>query len=156
LPVPAREVTARHPGADTRRDASEWQLQGYHEDGLRALPGHAALAIDGRASTRWATGRSMQPGDWFQVDLGKPTEIGRCEMDVGPWTADLPHGLRIETSDDGVAWTEVAAFSEEEIRGSVNGSRVVLETGPLTTRLLRFVQTGDAAPWWSIAELYVD
>ena len=97
----------------------------------------------------------MQPGDWFQLDLGEAKSVGGCEIELASWTSDAPRGLIVEASPDGENWAEAAAFTSDEIAAAQAGSRIRLTFGPVAARVLRFVQQGEAQNWWSVAELFV-
>ena len=62
--------------------------------------------VDGRTDSRWASGWADLPPDdraWLAVDLGGPTAL--CRVSV-QWEAASAHTYSIETSADGLTWTE--------------------------------------------------
>lgn len=64
-------------------------------------------AIDGKPSSRWATGASQTEGQYFQLDFGSQIEISKvravsANSDGG--NTDYPEGLRVELSLDGRTW----------------------------------------------------
>ena len=70
----------------------------------------AALALDRRVWTRWAA--PQRPGQWFEVDLGRPYPVAQLTLVAAPWPSEAPEGLRVETSVDGSTWRTVASVRE--------------------------------------------
>ena len=65
----------------------------------------AAKAVDGNASTRWASTEGHDP-EWIRVDLGGTYSVSRVKL---TWEAAYAKSYRIQTSPDGSAWTDVYA-----------------------------------------------
>ena len=107
--------------------------------------GDVSNALDGNPATRWTSGQGQANGHWFRVDLASPQAFDRVKLDSGTG-GDYPRGLRVEVSNDGTAWTQVAT-------GSGSGQFVEVAFAARTARYLRLVQTGSAGNWWSIHEL---
>lgn len=109
-------------------------------------------AIDGNRETRWATGRGMQPGDWFQVDLGAEATIRGLSLDADGSTGDYPRGYRVYVSFDGESWgTPVVTGSGESPVTNIEFPE------PVRGRFIRIVQTGEVPDlYWSIHELKVN
>ncbi len=104
--------------------------------------------IDGDPATRWSTGRGMQLGDWFQVDLGSEQTFNQVVLDTTASSGDSPHGYQLFVSDDGTDWGQPIATG--------TGSPVTRILIPqVTARYIRVVNQGDAGNWWSIHELNV-
>lgn len=103
-------------------------------------------AIDGNIATRWSTGHGMTPGDWFQLDLGKAQTFNQVVLDVGPSTGDFVRQYQLETSDDGVTWSDPIATGP----GSTL-TRILLPA--VTARFVRLINQGSSGSWWSIHEL---
>ena len=104
----------------------------------------AASAIDGDASTRWDSCGSQAPGQWFEVDLGKPTTFNTLIMDDSGSPSDGPAGYTIEVYSDG-AWKTVA-------EGKDAGSTLVVTFPEATASKIRVNQTGSKSNYWSIHE----
>ncbi|WP_328320238.1 beta-N-acetylglucosaminidase domain-containing protein [Kribbella sp. NBC_00382] len=64
------------------------------------------LAVDGDASTRWASG--YDDASWLQVDLGARTQLGKVVL---RWEAAFGSAYRLEVSDDGTTWTTAASVT---------------------------------------------
>ena len=67
----------------------------------------AGLALDGSALTRWESG-PQEPGQFFEIDLGRPMVCRRVSLAFGPSGLDFPRGYALEISADGFHWTEAA------------------------------------------------
>ncbi|GAB1646708.1 discoidin domain-containing protein [Krasilnikovia sp. MM14-A1259] len=64
----------------------------------------ASAAVDGDAGTRWSS--AFADPQWLQVDLGASAEITRVEL---TWEAAYARSFTIQTSADGVGWTDATA-----------------------------------------------
>jgi hypothetical protein len=120
-----------------------------------------AAMTDGDILTRWDAGREQRPGDAITVDLGQAREVNGIEMLIGGYVADFPRQLSIETSLDGIAWsdawqggTAITAFA-----AALEDPRNVTLPFGFTTRTARYIrltQTGsERIYYWSVAELRV-
>ena len=47
-------------------------------------------AIDGRRETTWDSGHPQRPGDFFQVDLGRPYNLSMIEIPMGASVGEFP------------------------------------------------------------------
>src|SRR5690349_10266433 len=61
----------------------------------------AAKAVDGNASTRWASIEGHDP-EWIQVDLGSTQAISRVKL---TWEAAYAKSYQVRISTDGSSWT---------------------------------------------------
>jgi len=104
----------------------------------------AAAAFDGNMSTRWG---AHQPADsWLQVDLGDTYDVFKVVIE---WEASYAKGYKLQTSSDGVTWTD--AFTETAGDG---GSDVV--NLDVNTRYIRMQGTEKSGQWgYSIYEMKV-
>ena len=110
--------------------------------------GNAYRAIDGDSSSRWDTGRSQAPGQWFEVDFGKELTFNTVILDASPsGNNDGPAGYGIEVFVGG-EWLKVA----EGING---GANCVVTFERQTASKVRVLQTGTKSNYWSIHEFYV-
>jgi glucosylceramidase len=108
----------------------------------------AGRAIDGDPATRWSTGRGMQSGDWFQIDLGSEQTFNQVVLDTTGSSGDSARRYELFVSNDGTNWGQPIATGP----GSpVNNILVPQVTG----RYIRVVNQGGAGSWWSIHELNV-
>ena len=103
-------------------------------------------AIDGDAATRWSTGHGMQPGDWFQLDLGSRQTFDRIVLDTTGSPGDGVVRYEVQVSDDGTTWSAPIATGP----GSTVTSILV---PPVTGRFIRVINQGNSGSWWSIHEL---
>lgn len=108
-----------------------------------------ANAIDWNTSTRWSTGASQTPGQWFQVNLGSMQLFDQVSFETrstDKW--DFPRGYQIQVSTDGTNWTTVKT-------GQGFGWKQAIAIPPQYAQYVRITQTGSAQEWWSIAEFHV-
>ncbi|WP_219721950.1 chitosanase [Microbacterium aurantiacum] len=85
--------------------------------------GHeAAKAVDGDASTRWASTEGVD-NQWVRVDLGAGAKIDKVVL---KWEAAYASKYRIETSNDGTTWTvlktEAAGNGGTDEHAALNGT----------------------------------
>jgi hypothetical protein len=132
---------------------------------VRASRDDAAVArtVDRRAWTRWSVPK--RPGEWLELDLGQARTITQVSLLPGPWAAEAPAGLRVETSVDGAAWEHVGA--SPRVHPGVHwwkghprvddSGRVIVRFSPKLARYLRITSLGGVYPGmrWSVAELFV-
>jgi hypothetical protein len=123
-------------------------------------PHYLARTTDGDLVSRWEAGRGQIAGDALTIDLGQVREVRGIELDIGGYVADFPRGLRIEVSDDGVAWSE--AWSGPTGTTALTGALRYPRSVPLVfeidrrARHIRLTQLGsDPVYYWSVAELRV-
>jgi hypothetical protein len=123
-----------------------------------------ARAFDRDVDTAWLSPTPLQPGTWYELDLGRLVSIGGITIlpvrsDVG-----LPGGYRIEASRDGGSWDAVATVPEFHVTVRWrDGQPRVDQTGhvvsrfvPRPARYVRITQTGAAGQdGWGIAELFL-
>ncbi|MET9830402.1 discoidin domain-containing protein [Streptomyces sp. NPDC006385] len=105
-------------------------------------------AIDGDTSTRWSSGHGMQPGDWFQLDLGSTETFDQLVLDSTASSGDFARHYEVYTSDDGTTWGKPIATGP--------GSTVTRILLPKTTaRYIRVVNKSNSGSWWSIHDVSV-
>lgn len=139
-------------------ESSPWMLESNLQQ--EAL----SLALDSNDETRWSTGRSQQPGDYFQVSFAEPTSVLRVVLSVKKHPTDFPRGIEVVV-EDGVG-KQVTTFSQIKWFGPVKWTRdgfpyfgpqseVVIDfPRSVSARRIRFVQLGESVQFdWSIAEL---
>lgn len=103
-------------------------------------------AIDGNASTRWASGKLQFGDEWFRLDLGSAVSVSQVWLTSN--ATDYPSAYSLEVSTDDVAYTEVATGLGEPTTKIAFGSQ--------TARYLRIKQIGSGYPkWWCIYETAV-
>jgi hypothetical protein len=112
-----------------------------------ALPPHPArLANDGFVNNTdryWATDVGVHPGPaWWQVDLQKPTTVGRIVV-VGFYGDARKYGFTIECSLDGENWERIADRRDNEEPSTVEG--ITVRISPRQMRYLRVNQSKNSA-----------
>jgi glucosylceramidase len=105
-----------------------------------------AAAVDADASTRWSSGAAQAPGQYLQVDLGRPTIVDRVALDSGGNLGDYARGWKLSGSLDGVAWRDLAA-------GAGVGQLTTIDVARAKARYLKITSTGRSSSWWSVADL---
>jgi alpha-N-acetylglucosaminidase len=111
-----------------------------------ALPNYPArLANDGRRSSTdcyWATDVSQDKAAWWQVDLEKPTTVGRVVV-VGYYGDNRIYGFTVEVSEDGTHWELVADRRDNLEPSTAQGYNCSFQARPV--RFIRVTQTSNSA-----------
>ena len=126
--------------------------------------GDTGRMTDRIGATLWSTGHPQRGGEWIQVDLGAVVPVALVRWLPGTYQ-EVPRGLRLEGSLDGLAWRPLVDLPEYggplyvsagRPLQRVRSGRVELRVAPTAARHLRITQTGRGALWaWTIRELYV-
>jgi hypothetical protein len=118
--------------------------------------------VDHDIMTRWHAGREQRPGDAFTVDLGSVRETHGAEMLLGGFVADFPRKLSIETSVDGLTWSQAWSGNTGVLALSASLEDPLNVTMPFefdshpAARYLRFTQLGmEEVYYWTVAELRI-
>jgi hypothetical protein len=120
-PVETRFVRMQGVQGDPAYGYSLYTMRALTAAGVDAAAGKPATAssadtgrapssvTDNDASSRWAVSRAdrTRADSWIQVDLGAPTAIAQVQLG---WEASAGREYRIQTSADGVTWTDAASF----------------------------------------------
>jgi glucosylceramidase len=117
--------------------------------------------MDGSRESRWSTRAPQAPGQWLQIDLDAPADLGGLELDQGGALFEYPRGLAVQALRE-TGWENVGATvrwvgplvwtGAHVLRAGVE--RVVVTFPAMRTRALRVVQTGEDGHYpWSVAEL---
>ena len=111
----------------------------------------AAKALDGDLTTKWTTGAPMRAGDWFTVDLGKPTRVTKIVLDTRGSPTHHPRGFTVFLSRDGKAWRKAL---DSKGGGTMTGVKFPKNA---RVRHVKFELTG-AHPTlpWSVHEVVVE
>ena len=120
-------------------------------------------AFDGDSTTRWASGQSQKPGDYFIIDMKAPRTFSGILLDSSGHQ-DHPAGWEIRVSNDGEKWSEPIASSANEKAGEFNSSIASTAGGvaqtrasfaPQTARYIKATLTKSLGWWWAINDLTV-
>ncbi|MEO6089413.1 MAG: penicillin acylase family protein [Umezawaea sp.] len=104
-----------------------------------------ANAVDGNATTRWAS--DWSDGQWLQVDLGSVQQVGRVFL---RWETSYAKGYRVEVSADGTQWRQVFVTAEG------NGVTDNVSFTPTDARFVRMTGTQRGTNYgYSLYELEV-
>ena len=98
-------------------------------------------AMDGALDTRWEAG-AQTVGQTVTVRLAETSPVGAVVLNLGPYRADFPRRLMIETSKDGERWDEAWAGSTETtaMRGAMTHPSALPLTFPLGGRVARYLR----------------
>lgn len=111
------------------------------------------LMLDGRADTRWTTGRAMRPGDCIEITLPSKRALGFLTLDSSASKNDWPHGYKVETASDGPFTLEARRTLGQAASAQKDGVLKIDLRGTTASRI-RLTNTGlDGFYFWSIHEL---
>jgi hypothetical protein len=122
----------------------------------------APHAIDGNTETLWYTG-PKQPGQYFQLDLGKIYEFNRIWLDFGAHLYAYPENYKLEVSGDRRNWRVVISEGNDlpellisSIFYSPSNSRIGMKFNTQKARYIRITQYGkDKSYGWGVSEIEV-
>jgi hypothetical protein len=115
------------------------------------LPGtSAASALDGNTATRWNSGASQAPGQWFQVDMGAARTVRQLVLAAAGSPTDYPRGYAVYASNSPTDWS-----APPIVTGTGTGTTTTIGLNvPITARYVRIVlTTAFPSASWSIHEL---
>ncbi len=105
----------------------------------------AALAVDGNVETRWSS--EFIDEQWLQVDLGSAQKIGKVVL---VWETACAAEYKLQVSDDGKTWKDVASVTEGKAGEDVR------EFTPVKARFVRMLGSKRGTEWgYSIWEFKV-
>ncbi len=107
----------------------------------------AANAVDDDASTRYSTGEAQTPGQYLQVDFGRPLPVAQLVLDTGASTGDYPRGYSVTVSNDGTNWSQPVAT------GAGTGQITTIRLDRRPVRYIRITLTASDGSWWSVADV---
>lgn len=112
-------------------------------------------AVDSNTGTRWATGSTIVPNtSFFQIDTGAIQPLGGVRVDHSGVTGDVPLTGKVQGSNDGVAWTDLATWTTG---ANFVNPFLTVSWVPANWRYLKLIATGLAngasSNWWSISEI---
>ncbi len=107
---------------------------------------------DGNVMTFWESGKRMEAGHWYCLDLGEPTPVTSISLLMGTTgrPKDYAEAGQMEYSLDGETWTPLG--------GETRGANVVIDLAdkPLEARMVRYRVTQPRYNWMAIAEFRVN
>jgi hypothetical protein len=124
----------------TQYGYSLWDFEVYGDGGTDLARGRAttassnstgyepAKATDGTSSTRWAVATTDRArlDSWLSVDLGSSQSVSRVRLN---WETAYATDYRVQVSDDGKTWRDVASVSPAQQRFSGGWLNVDGEAG---------------------------
>jgi hypothetical protein len=116
----------------------------------------APKTIDGDRDTGWCTQKPLKEGDYFQLDLQSPREVGKIELFLTGTPLGYPRGYEILGSMDGTDWEILAenpnCFPKimRQTVDRLSEYRVDISFESRVIRFLRIRQTGyhPIRRWW--------
>jgi len=120
-----------------------------------------AALIDGDRRTRWDSGAPQDGRESITIDLGAPQRLSAMTLALGPYYADFPRLLSIDTSDDLHEWTErwSGRTGAKAVSAAIADARLVPLTITFPSAVARYVRLrqlgADKTYHWSISELSV-
>ncbi|HEY1123888.1 MAG TPA: discoidin domain-containing protein, partial [Haloferula sp.] len=146
---------------DTESRSSPWTYDELHAQLPQIIPsnklkvtashnnGEANRAIDGSAESRYTTGKFMEPGMWFQIELDAETPVSGLVLDTSGSANDYPRGYNVEISKDGQDWKPLK-------KGDTKNAITEIAFNPTPMKFIKITQLGSApGNFWSIHELRV-
>jgi len=115
----------------------------------------AQSAFDGNLDTMWTSGRALQPGDSFTLDMGAPQQVAKLVIDDEKSPGDHPEGYRLEASTDGQNWTTIAQATADQTIAAIQDNALPISFDPVTARYLRLTSTGGHYNYFTVDELSV-
>jgi hypothetical protein len=108
-------------------------------------------AVDGSTSSYWESTDNAFP-QWFQVDLGSATAVGRIVMDLPPSTAwgTRTQTILIQGSTDGTNYTTLAGSAGYTFNPST-GNTVTVTFNAASVRYLKLTFTANTG--WPAGQL---
>lgn len=114
-----------------------------------------AAAFDGNPSTRWDTGGSQRPGDFYLLDMKQEHRIVGVILDARGSPEDYPSGLRIEVSVQGGPWKRVAEVTDTQPLNRRGRIKILFEPVEAQHVLITLTRPHGEHWFWSIHELSV-
>ncbi len=107
---------------------------------------------DGNVMTFWESGKRMEAGHWYCLDLGEPTPVTSISLLMGTTgrPKDYAEAGQMEYSLDGKEW--------KPIGGETRGANIVIDLAdkPLQARMVRYRVTEPRYNWMALAEFRVN
>ncbi|SET21263.1 discoidin domain-containing protein [Paenibacillus sp. NFR01] len=131
-------------GTGSALDRTGWTATSSPTSG--DVPGNL---LDGSMATRWSTGVTMAPGQYFTIDMKAAKSFNKLVMDSSGSDNDYARGYEVYVSSDGTNWGSAVAS------GTGGGPVVTVNFTAQNARYIKVVQTGTSTSWWSIREVNV-
>ena len=113
---------------------------------------YSANAVDGNVCTSWAA-NAAATGDWT-VDLETPTTVNNMLVILGMAPTNIPWNGYVETSTDGITWTNVYSLNGTS-RFNFENVQIEFATPIVNVRFIKITCTGSAS-WASLREVLVN
>jgi beta-galactosidase len=116
--------------------------------------GAAGRGYDRDGTSRWSSNTFQLPGMYYGVDLGATRTLTRIIWDSALSAGDLPRGLDVQTSADGITYTTALSIPDTSVMSNAGVLTIPLDS--VQTRFLKMTDTGSASGnYLSLHELYL-
>jgi hypothetical protein len=120
-------------------------------------------AVDNKLETWWHTEGPRQPGQYFQLDLGKNYKFNRIWLSMGAHFYEYPEDYKLEVSDDSRNWKVVIARGNSPLKSflsalfySPSNPKFDIQFNTQKARYIRITQYGKHESYeWAIHEIDV-
>src|SRR5699024_11069590 len=130
---------------------------GYPADASASMGTYSDYGIenitDGDLNSLFWSDQAGSTGDWVQVDLGEPKQVGHIEVhqsDSDDVTGDMFYDAALQYSLDGSTWHDIGSYQDSPL--------VMADLAePVQARYIRLQATGDnpGGKWVKIREFVV-
>jgi hypothetical protein len=112
-----------------------------------------SLLVNGRNNDRWTSNRTMQNGDYVQIDFQGSINLSTITLDNSNDGSggDYPGSYAVYTSQDGSNFS-----STPVVTGNGAQNKTVISFTQESLRAIRIKVTSARSPWWSIGEISTD
>ncbi len=109
----------------------------------------AAKAYDASLSVAWDSGAAQDIGQWYKLDLGALTSIGKLIISSANFTTKYPRNYKIEVSKDNTNYINI-----KEVQGNA-ATTLLIDFTQDSYRYIKITLTGADAATWAISEIYL-
>ena len=129
-------------------------------------PEEVSFAFDRNRLTRWSSGKSQEPGIYYQLNLGRVQDLTGMVLDFSGSPYDYPKGFRLLTSLNGMDWKEVETevkfmsgylwTGEHLLKASEKPNEMQISFEPTPACFVKIILTESSPAYhWSIYEIHV-
>ena len=109
----------------------------------------AANAYDNDISVAWDSEAAQQAGDWYKLDLGALTTIGKLIISNSNFATKYPRNFKIELSKDDTTYSII-----KEVQGNTD-TTLLIDFTQDSYQYIKITLTGSDDATWAISELYL-
>ena len=150
---PRPAVTAAQIEADWLRQDVKRQANPLSGEGV-AKEEDAAGGVDGVKNGKWGFHTAMEDDPWWQVDLGRPVEMGRIVLYNRCDLAERNNRILVWVSDDAKAFRPVYQHNGKVFYGHSDGKPLTVELKGIKARYVRLGLRGNSYFHLDEVEIY--